>query len=182
MEAKPTLYFDKGGPENSQETLEAAKKRALEIEPEAVVITSSSGKTALEAARIFAGTNIRLIGAPFQKHLWDRHRPLEPQFADECRQLGMEFLPDKPIVPMLDSQRPDIVNSWRTVSQGFKVALQVASMCVDTGLLKPGDHVISIGGSSRGADTAIAVQICGFDDILKSNVTEIIAMPAKPKA
>lgn len=65
------------------------------------------------------------------------------------------------------------------MSQGFKVALQVASMCVDTGLLKPGAHVISIGGSVRGADTGIAVQIHGYTNVLKSNVTEIIVMPSR---
>ena len=99
--------------------------------------------------------------------------------AADCRELGVEFLPDEPVVPLLDSEHPDITNAWRTVSQGFKVALQVASMCVDTGLLKPGAHVISIGGTVWGADTGIAVETYGYADVLKSNVTEIIAMPSR---
>ena len=84
-----------------------------------------------------------------------------------------------PPVPMLSRDHPDIVNAWRTVGQGFKVALQVASMCVDTGLVITGAHVISMGGSSRGADTAVAVKIQGYDTVLKSIVTEIIAMPSR---
>lgn len=179
MNRVDTVYFDKGGPEHTQATLQAAKERAVNLEPKAVVVTSTSGKTALEASRIFTGTGIRIIAAPFQKHLWEKYSPLDSKPAAECRELGVEFLPDEPIVPLLDSERPDIVNAWRTVSQGFKVALQVASMCVDTGLLKPGDHVISVGGSGQGADTAIAVQTYGYTDVLKSNVTEIIAMPSR---
>ena len=179
MEAKPSLYFDEGGPEHSQATLQAAKERAMHIKPEAVIVTSSTGKTALEAAHIFADSGIRVIAVPFQKHLWVKHTPLDPQLTSQCRKLGVEFLPDDPIVHLLDSERPDIVNAWRTVSQGFKVALQVASMCVDTGLLKAGAHVISIGGSGRGADTAVSIQTHGYADVLNSNITEIIAMPSR---
>ena len=179
MRKAETTYFDKGGPEHTQATLQAAKDRATDLKPEAVIVTSTSGKTALEAAHIFAGTGSRIIAVPFQKHLWEKHSPPDSQLAAECRELGVEFLPDEPVVPLLDSERPDIVNAWRTVSQGFKVALQVASMCVDTGLLKPGAHVISIGGSGRGADTAIAVETCGYTNVLESNVTEIIAMPSR---
>ncbi len=178
MKQSCTVYFEKGGPEHTQATLQAAKERQAELGTEAIVVTSTTGKTALEAARIFAGTGTRIIAAPFQKHLWEKYRPLDPQMAAECRELGVEFLPDEPVVPLLDEDRPDIVNAWRTVSQGFKVALQVASMCVDTGLLKPAAAVISIGGSDWGADTAIAIRTYGYSDVLKSNVIEIIAMPS----
>ena len=177
MKRGETLYFAEGGPEHTRETLQAAKERAADLKPEAVTVASTSARTALEAAHIFAGTGTRIIAVPFQKHLWEKHRPPDPQLVAQCRELGVEFLPDAPVVPALGSERPDIANAWRTVSQGFKVALQVASMCVDTGLLKPGSHVISIGGSSHGADTAIAAQAYGYTDVLRSNVTEIIAMP-----
>lgn len=178
MRKVATAYFDRGGPEQTRPTLEAAKARVAEIDAEAVIVTSTSGKTALEAARIFAGTGMRIIAAPFQKHLWAKWRPPDAQLAAACRELGVEFLPDDPVVPLLDDEYPDIVNAWRTLSQGFKVALQVASMCVDTGLLQPGAHVVAVGGSAQGADTAIAVRTYGYRDVLKSNVTEIIAMPS----
>jgi hypothetical protein len=178
MNTKPTLYFDHGGPQSTQAALEAAKTRALDIKPEAVIVTSSSGETALQAARIFEGTGIRIIGVPFQKHLWGRYRPLEPQYADPCRQLGVTFLPDEPALQLIDDLQPDIVNAWRIVSQGFKVALQVASMCVELGMLEPGAHVISLGGSSRGADTAVALHAYGHANLFDCKVTDVICMPA----
>ena len=181
MNTKPTLYFDKGGESNSIAALEAAKARALELKPVAVIVTSSTGKTALEAAKIFQGTGLRIIAAPFQKHLWDKYRGVDPKIAAQCRELGVEFMPDEPKVPMLSTDHPDIVNAWRVVSQGFKVAIQMAAMCVDTGVIQAGDHVISLGGSSRGSDTAIAVIAQGTANVLKSKVTEIIAMPSAPK-
>lgn len=78
---------------------------------------------------------------------------------------------------MLDDLHPDAIRAWYMVSQGFKVALQVASECVEAGILAPGSHVISLGGSSRGVDTAIAVQIYGYTDLFKAKVIEIICMP-----
>jgi len=177
MAEKATLYFEEGGQQQTEATLEAARQRALEVKPEAVIVTSTSGKTALKAAAIFEGTGMRLIAAPFQKHLWEQYAAPDPEMAAQCRQMRVEFLPDEPAVPLLDTERPDIVNAWRAVSHGFKVALQVASMCVDTGLLPDGAEVIAIGGSGTGADTAILVETHGYDQVLSSNVKEIIAMP-----
>ena len=179
MNKKGTTYFDKGGPKHTRAALQASRERAAELAPRAIVVTSSTGQTALEAARVFSGSENRIIAVPFQKHLWDDYTALDPRLQADCRKLAVEFLPDEPALPLLDSERPDIVNAWRMVSQGFKVALQVASMCVDTGLLEPGDPVIAIGGSGKGADTAVAVQIYGRADVFKSNVIEIIAMPSR---
>ena len=91
--------------------------------------------------------------------------------------MNVEFLPEAPIVKFLDTERPDIVKAWRIVSSGFKVGLQSASMCVDTDMLKPGAKVIAIGGSRHGADTAIVLYTFGYEEIFKSNVVEILAMP-----
>ncbi|MFH0963849.1 MAG: pyruvate kinase alpha/beta domain-containing protein [Planctomycetota bacterium] len=179
MRRVETLYFEKGGAVHTGETVRAARERAGELEAEAVVVASTTGKTALEAARAFAGTGTRIIAVPFQKHLWEKHRPPDAEIVRECLEMGVEFLPAAPVVRILDSERPDIADAWRTLSQGFKVAMQVASMCVDTGLLQAGSHVISIGGTGWGADTAIAVETYGYADVLRSNVTEIIAMPSR---
>ncbi|MBN2309849.1 MAG: hypothetical protein JXR94_12820 [Candidatus Hydrogenedentes bacterium] len=177
MKRGETVYFEKGGPQNTEAALDAVRARVPELKPDAVVVATTSGRSALVAARALADTGVRVIAVPFQKHLYDKYGPPDPELAAQCRESGVEFLPEEPTVPMLDTHRPDIVNAWRTMSQGFKVALQVASMCVDLGMLDAGAHVIALGGSGEGADTAVAVHTYGYDDVLKSNVTGIIAMP-----
>ncbi|HIJ72888.1 MAG TPA: hypothetical protein HPP83_02195 [Candidatus Hydrogenedentes bacterium] len=181
MYTSKTLYFEKGGREHSQAALSAMKERAeaMDPAPEAIVVTSTTGDTALKAAQAFKGTGRRIIAVPFQKHLWAAYAGLNPEHRAACAELGVEFLPDEPRVPLVDEERPDIVNAWRVVSQGFKVALQAASMCVDTGLVEDGAVVMAAGGTSSGADTAIVVQTRGHADILRSNVLEIIAMPKR---
>lgn len=170
-------YFQQGGPRQTDETLKAAKERAWEWKPDAVVVASITGDTALKAADAFRGTGVRILAVPFQKHLWDRYAPVDDRLAAGCRALGVEFLPDEPKVRFIDSEHGEMANAWRVVSQGFKVAIQVATMCVDTGMLPDGAKVIAIGGSHRGADTAIVLTARAYDHILDSKVHEIITMP-----
>ncbi len=77
---------------------------------------------------------------------------------------------------MKKTRPPQSVKAWRCISQRFKVTLQVAAQCVDTGLLEPGALVISLGGSSHGTDTAVALRAYGADDVFKIKVIEIIAI------
>ena len=177
MDEKPTLYFEDGGAECTEPTLKAARERALEIKPEAVVVSSSTGKTALEAGRIFEGTGFRIIAVPFQKHFWDSYTPVDPEIREQCEALGVDFLPDEPLVRFFDNEMPGVANAFRTLSQGFKVAMQVGSMCVDTGILRDSANIIAIGGTHQGADTAICVTVRGYEALLSSNVTGIIALP-----
>jgi uncharacterized protein len=180
MKEGKTLYFDKPGPQNTTAVLEAIRDWIPQVQPAAVIVTTTTGKTALEAARILKDTGARLIGAQFQKHVAEeRDWHLDPELAAQCKEAGVEFLPDEPALELLDKERGDIVNAWRCLGQGFKVAVQVASMCVDTGLIPAGATVIAAGGSAKGADVAIVVKPFGAADIFKSKVNEIIALPIK---
>jgi uncharacterized protein len=177
MYNRQTLYFKNGGVEQTIPTLEAVINWLPIIKPAAIIVSSTTGETALKAGEILKDQNIRIIAASFQKNLWTKWGAPDENFISKSRKLGVEFLPNEPIVSFLDSEYPDIVNAWRTISSGFKVALQVASMCVDTGMIKPGSNVIALGGTIHGSDTAVSVEIYGYDNILKTNITGIIAMP-----
>ena len=55
------VYFEEMGKVNTVETLVVSKKRALELGIRQVLVASSHGYTAKEAARIFEGTGIEVI-------------------------------------------------------------------------------------------------------------------------
>ncbi|MDK1031292.1 MAG: pyruvate kinase alpha/beta domain-containing protein [Planctomycetia bacterium] len=157
-----TLYFDKGGPEHTVLALEVTKERAIEVCPEAVIVASICGNSAVKAGEIFEGTGIRVIAVSLQKGAWDpKYGSLDAGLAATARERGVEFMPDEPRCKLIDYDRPDVADAWRMVSQGFKVALQVASMCVDTGMIADGAEVIATGGSGAGTQTAIVVTIRG---------------------
>jgi len=178
MKTCETVYFEIEGESNTSNTLEAVKKALARVKVDAVIVASTTGETAAKAGEVL-GNSIRIIGVPFQSDRQTKWGAPTTENVSKCKELGVELLPDEPKVLFIDSERPDIVNAWRVVSRGFKVALQCASMCVDTGLIPEGSTVIALGGRIRGADTAIVAEIYGYDKILKSSIKEIIALPKK---
>jgi len=61
-----------------------------------------------------------------------------------------------------------IANVLRIFGQGMKVAVEIALMAADAGLISTDQDVISVGGTMRGADTAIVLKpnnVCRFFDL-----------------
>ncbi|NLZ38638.1 MAG: hypothetical protein GX893_03415, partial [Firmicutes bacterium] len=62
--------------------------------------------------------------------------------------------------------------------QGVKVSVEIAVMALDAGLIPYGEDIIAIGGSGRGADTAIVVQPAHAKDFFAGKIREIICKPS----
>jgi len=67
-----------------------------------------------------------------------------------------------------------------TFSQGMKVAVECLLMAAEAGLLAMDQEVISIGGTSDGADTAIVCWPAYPRTFLSFEVREILAKPRIP--
>jgi hypothetical protein len=70
-----------------------------------------------------------------------------------------------------------IAMTLRTFGQGTKVALEIAAMAADAGLVRVDEEVISIGGTGRGADTALVVQPSHVHRFFHTRVKEVICKP-----
>jgi len=162
-----TIYFKNGGKQNTKETLLVVKEAIKTYKPEAVVIGTLSGQSALEAAKILKNTNVRILAVPFQMNHWDKWGAPKKEIVIEAKSLGVEFITNEPVVKSLDRNKPEITAAWRVVSRGFKVGIQCASMAVDTGMIEEGSTVISLGGTKQGVDTAIVVHTYGYEKILE---------------
>ena len=66
-------------------------------------------------------------------------------------------------------------------SQGTKVAVEIAVMALDAGLIPFGEPVIAVGGSGRGADTAVVLTPAHAKAIFDTEILEIICKPRRPK-
>ena len=66
----------------------------------------------------------------------------------------------------------------RMFGQGTKVAIELALMAADAGLVRTDKDVISIAGSSAGADTALLLKPSNSADIFNLKVREILCKPA----
>ncbi len=181
MEFQNTLYFKHEGKEYTEAVLKAVNDFYENCGIDTVIVASTTGRTALKAGQLL-NNNIRIIAVPFQSDRQAKWGAPIDEIIEECKKMNIEFLPDDPKVSFIDKEKSDVVNAWRVVSRGFKVAIQCASMCVDTGLIPEGKTVIALGGRVQGADTAIVLEAYSFENMLKSNVLSIIALPKKKLA
>ena len=56
-----TVYFEKPGPKNTEETLNLAKERAEELGIRNIVVASTTGETGVKASEVFKGYNLIVV-------------------------------------------------------------------------------------------------------------------------
>ena len=66
----------------------------------------------------------------------------------------------------------------RMFGQGTKVAVEIAVMALDAGLIPHGEPVLAVGGTGRGADTVLLLRPAHAAHILDTRILEIICKPA----
>jgi uncharacterized protein len=184
------LYFDEPGPGNSEAILEAAIQRAKALDIGYLVVASTEGPTGILAAKMVAelGYSGRLVVVTHQcgsREPGVRRMPVEVQ-----RQLEAQGA----IVVMAthalsSSERAfrqkyggidllEIVSdALRRLSAGVKVGVECVMMAADAGALPVDQDVVAVGGTSRGADTAIVVRPANAQRFFDVKVREIIGMP-----
>ena len=182
---KQIIYFQKPGKENTVETLQAAKKRAIELGIRQVIVASSHGSTALKAADIFKDTGIEIIAVGISNSFAEEGWNLKP---DE--RLKMEKQGIKVVVSLhsleagvaesfkcLHSPENVIADTLRCFSQGLKVAVEITIMAAEAGLISTDSNLVAIGGSEGGADTALVLKPVFAKEFRNLKIQEIIAKP-----
>jgi len=189
MDLKPTYFEKPGGAENTEKTLALAKARAKELGIKTVVVASTVGGTALKAVDILKGfkvivvTHVSGFGDANTQEFTDANRRIVESrggivltaahaFGGIHRALG-NTMPPAPSSAIGDV----VAMTLRTFGQGMKVACEIAAMAADAGLVRTDEEVISIGGTGRGADTAVVVQPACTHRFFTLKVKEIICKP-----
>jgi hypothetical protein len=180
------LLFEKPGPANTLRTLEWAAKSARERPVGNILVASSSGATALKALRYFdprslvAVTHSTGFGkANFQELKAENRKALE---AAGARILTCQHAfggVGRAVRKKLGTYELEeiIAYSLRTFGQGTKVAVEIALMAADAGLVPAGEPCLSIGGTETGADTALLLAPANAQSFFDLRVLEILAKP-----
>jgi hypothetical protein len=190
MELKTTYFEKPGGEENTKKTLSLAKARADELGIKTIVVASTVGDTAVKAVDIFKGYKLIVV-----THVTGMREPNTQEFTAENkkiveekggiivtaahafgaihRSLGATGGPHTPTVAIGDI----IAMTLRTFGQGMKVVCEIAAMAADAGLVRTDEEIISIGGTGRGADTAVVLQPSNVHRFFTTKVKEIICKP-----
>jgi len=174
-----------GGP--TKTTLKTALARARELGIEHVVVASTGGRTALELARLlthdieavcvthhagFREFGKNELSEPVENKLAGHGIPVlrtTHLFAGVERAARLKFGGLGPA--------ETIAFTYRTLGEGTKVAVEIAVMALDAGLIPHGRDIISIAGTGSGADTAIVIRPAHSRQFFDTRVREIITKP-----
>jgi hypothetical protein len=75
------------------------------------------------------------------------------------------------------SQPEIIAHTLRLLGQGMKVCVEIAVMAADAGQIPTDRPVIAVGGTGRGADTAIVLNASHMNSFFDLRVREILCFP-----
>jgi uncharacterized protein len=185
-----TTYFDKpGGAENTEKTLALAKARAKALGIKTIVVASTVGDTAVKAVNAFKGFKVIVV-----THVAGMREPNTQEFTEENRKTveskggiiltaahafgGIHRALSSTVPPSPTSAVGDIIAmTLRNFGQGMKVACEIAAMAADAGLVRTDEEIIAIGGTGRGADTAVVLQPSYTHRFFNLRVKEIICKP-----
>ncbi|MDH5266902.1 MAG: hypothetical protein OEW62_04405 [Candidatus Bathyarchaeota archaeon] len=192
MIRREVCYFEDFGEQNTEQTIEAAKKAASNLDVKYVVVATASGATGVKAAEAFKGTGMKVVVvteyAGMAEFKDENRRKLEELGAAVITSTHSFLTPAESISKLHTgycSENTIIKDVLRRFSQGVKVAAEIVMMATDAGAIPISEEVISIAGTGKGADTAVALKSCHSDDFLHKErgmeFREIIAMPRKKK-
>ncbi len=180
------VYFEEPGQQNTQATLDLALERARARGIKKVVLASTRGETALLAARLFAGTDIRMVVVPHQYGFLRDGQRFPEELIPKLEQQGhrvyfgtMLFHTDD----LYGSRVPSMLAMvLRTFCQGMKVVHEILLMATNGGCVAAGEKVIVITGTGRGADTAVVAIAAPSTRLYDLHITEIICKPLETQS
>lgn len=182
----PCLYFDAPGPANTRPTLERAARRAAELALKNIVVASSSGRTGLEAAALFKGRNLIVVthstgfSAPDDQEMpAEMRRRLEDAGAKVLTAQHAFGGVGRAVRRKLATYQVDEVMAFtlRVLGQGAKVAVEIALMAADAGLVSTQSPCIAVGGTNGGADTAVLLRPANAQSFFDLQLMEFLAKP-----
>jgi uncharacterized protein len=179
-------YFHDTGAENTTEVFSIAKLRAAELGIKTILVASTTGSTAVEAVKFFIGIKVIIV-----THAAGYKKPNTQEFTEENRRKieahdGQILTTAHAFAGLSRAMRKkfnmyllgeDVANTLRIFGHGTKVACEIALMAADAGLVRTDEDIISIGGTSRGADTALVLKPVNSDDFFDLKVREILCKP-----
>lgn len=182
-----TTYFDRAGRHNTSETLKLALSYAQQLKIRNIVIASTTGSTALKLCR-WAQDAFKIICVTHQSGFAQPGKSeLSPSIERKLTASGVVVLRTTHLFGGVDRAirrqfgglgPPEIIaNTYRTFGEGTKVAVEIAVMALDAGLVPYGKDIISIAGSSRGADTALVIRPAHSHQFFDTRIRQIICKP-----
>jgi len=178
------MYFEKPGKANTERTIELALKATGERGIGHVVIASSTGYSAwfLAGKGVNAVCVTSVYGSP------EKGKNMMPEDTRTAlAEAGVKVLTashvlsgvERGISTKFGGMYPAeiMAHTLRMFGEGAKVCVEIGIMALDAGLIPYGEKVIAIGGTGRGADTALIITPSHAQYVLETRIHEVICKP-----
>ncbi|MBI2848983.1 MAG: hypothetical protein HYX88_02515 [Chloroflexi bacterium] len=180
------VYFTNKGPENMDEVLQIAKKRAEQLGIRTILVATTVGDTGARAAALLEGFRVVVVS-----HATGYRQPNLQELTEENRrrieEAGATILTSLHAFGGIGRAARKKFNTYhveeiaanvlRLFGDGMKAACEITMMAADAGLVRTDEEVIAIAGTGRGADTAIVLQPVNTQDFFNLRVKEILCKP-----
>lgn len=204
------MYFSTSGPDLTGQTISLCLDRAQELDIRHVVVATTTGATAreflsqarrrgLQLYRASAGSDAGAVPAGMLNLVAVTHHvgfkePGQDEIPAEVRrQLAAEGVRLLTATHLFSGVEKAMNAEWQGIypaqivaralylfSQGVKVAVEVAVMALDAGLIPYGEEIIAVGGSNRGADTGLVALPAHSRNFFQTKILELICKPRQP--
>jgi hypothetical protein len=181
-----TVYFDKPGKENSEETLRLAKLRADQLDIKNIVVASYTGYTGALASEIFKGYNL-VVSAGMMGFQEPNKVKMNPENRRKMEEDGAQVFYHlhafgglgRAVKNKFGSIQVDeiIAHTLRLLSQGVKVGCEISCMAADAGLIRTDEECVAVGGTGGGADSAVVLLPANTHRFFDMRIREIICKP-----
>ena len=181
-----SVYFSSPGPKNTTRALEIARQRAEELDIRAILVASTRGETGVLAAQQFQGRDVVVVthatgfGGPNVQELTDENRAA-------IKAAGAQILTCQHALGGIDRAVRKkwgtygigeiVAQTLRIFGEGMKVCVEITLMAADAGLVRVGEPCIAIGGTGRGADTAVVLVPANVQQFFDLRVMQVLAKP-----
>lgn len=192
MITKQITYFDSPGSINTDAVILATKKRIEELNIQHLVVASTSGTTALKVWEALKDSDVSIVCVGEHYGFWGGD---EQRFSEETRKeleskgvkvfIGSHALSGigRAITQKFKgiSHTEIIAYTLRQFGEGLKVCIEISIMAADAGFVPTDQEIVAIGGTSKGADTAIVLKAAHMHNYFDLEIREIIAKPRQRK-
>ena len=180
------MYFEKPGRDNTDKTIELAYERAKELGIDEVVAASSRGYTAHKVLDVFIDFKVVIVTyhngfkEPFKSVMPASVRSdLEKRGATVISATHALSGVERSLFNKYSGAYPVLIiaDTLRLFGQGTKVAVEVAIMASDGGALS-GRDIVSIGGTGKGADSALILKPANQSQLFDMRIREMVCKPS----
>lgn len=184
---KKTVYFKEAGTGNTDTVLVTVRKYVEAEKVKDIVVASTTGSTGAKAAKLFQGRNVTVVA-----HSHGFKEPgkseLDERFKEEILKAGAKVFVGTHVLSSVErAVRKEfgtiqtlelMANVLRRMGEGTKVCVEITLMAADAGLIPADKDIVAIGGTGRGADTALRICPANTARFFDLKIREIIAKPS----